>query len=487
MDNENHQPQADLAWRMAYASVEHTSDGIAWITEDARIVEANPAYCRFFGYSREEITRLSIPDIDPNFDATVWPLHWAELRQQKRMIFETRSLTKSGETIDIEVVANWVEFDGKEYNCASLRDISGRKQAERQVHLLESCVARLNDVMLITEADVLDGDGPRIVYVNNAFERMTGFPREEVIGKTPRILQGPKTSRSELERIGQAIKKSRPVRAELINYTKDHREYWIEIDIVPIIDATGRVTHLAAIERDITERKLAEQRKMEFVSTVSHELRTPLTSIRGSLGLMTGGVLGQLPEKAMTMAKLAHQNSERLSNLINDLLDVQKMEAGMTQFDFGNFPLATLLDDAINSNVLFGQQLGVEMQLLTEVPDCVLRVDAGRFQQVMSNLLSNACKYSPRERAVEVKVSLQQERVRIEVRDYGNGIPEAFRQRIFQKFAQADTSDTRIKGGTGLGLAIAREMVLHMGGDIGYESVVGEGSMFFVEFPVLAV
>lgn len=477
-------PSPDLIWRMAYASVENTSDGIAWITEDARIVEANPAYCRFFGYSRDEMITLSIPDIDPNYDARVWPLHWQNLREQKRMIFETQSLTKTGETIDIEVVANLVEFDGREYNCACLRDITQRKQAERQLYLLQTCVPHLNDVVLITEAANESHDAPCIVYVNDAFERMTGYTRSEAIGQTPRILQGPKTSRIELDRIRSAIEKSQPIRAELINYHKNGTEYWIEIDIVPIFDADGKLAHLAAVERDITERKLQEQRKIEFVSTVSHELRTPLTSIRGSLGLLTGGVMGELPEKAMSLARLAHQNSERLSNLINDLLDVQKMDAGMTQFDFAEHALPRLLGDALATNLLFGQQLGVSMEIVGELPDCVLHVDGGRFQQVMSNLLSNACKYSPKERPVQVRAHCHGGRVRIEVCDYGKGIPEAFRQRIFQKFAQADSSDARQKGGTGLGLAISREIVLKMGGEIGYHSLPEQGSTFFVEFPV---
>lgn len=474
----------DLSWRMAHASVEHTSDGIAWITEDARIVEANPAYCRFFGYSREEMVTLSIPDIDPHYDAQQWPNHWQQLREQKRMIFETQSITKAGGLIDVEVVANFVEFDGKEYNCAFLRDISQRKKTERLLHLLETCVSHLNDVVLITEGSNFDGDGPRIVYLNDAFERMTGYSRQEAIGQTPRILQGPKTDRVELNRIRAAIEKNQPIRSELLNYHKNGSEYWIEIDIVPIFDIQGQLTHMAAVERDITERKIQEQRKMEFVSTVSHELRTPLTSIRGSLGLVVGGVMGELPEKALALIRLAHQNSERLSKLINDLLDVQKMAAGMTQFDFASMDLKTLLDDAIASNFLFGQHLGVTVELVGTVPDCALWVDAGRFQQVLSNLLSNACKYSPTGRAVEVSTHLHGQQVRIEVRDYGEGIPEAFRQRIFQKFAQADSSDARLRGGTGLGLSIAREMVLRMGGEIGYHSQIGQGSTFFLEFPL---
>jgi PAS domain S-box-containing protein len=472
---------------LAHASLAHTADGVAWITPDARIVEANEAYCRFFGYTRDEMITLSIPDIDPNYHAEVWPIHWQQLRELGSLRFETESFTKNGEVIWLEVTANWVEFDGQEYNCAFLRDVSPRHRAEQQLHLLETCVARLNDVVLITDFNLLDPTGPHIVFVNPAFERMTGYASHEVVGRSPRLLQGPKTSRIELDRIRGAVSLAQPIRAELINYHKSGREYWIEIDIVPITNTEGVTTHLAAVERDITERKLQEQRKIEFVSTVSHELRTPLTSIRGALGLINGGVFGALPDKVVDMLRLAHDNANRLSGLIDDLLNVQKLEAGMMQFDFETVALAPQLTDAVATIMPFASRLSVGVAIDGVLPGCQVRVDPGRLAQVMANLLSNACKYSHTDGTVQVRARLTGTRgVRIEVQDYGAGIAEPFRERIFQKFAQADSSDSRSKGGTGLGLAIAREIVQHMGGTIGYDSVWGQGSVFFIELPVIS-
>lgn len=476
---------SEQALAMARASVEHASDGIAWIASDGRIVEANPAYCRFFGYSHDEMVQLRVPDIDPNFHETIWKQHWEQLRQQKTLTFETESFTKGGDMVAVEVVANWVMFDDQEFNCAFLRDITQRKLAEQQLHMLETCVACLNDIVLITEADAIDGVGPRIVFVNNAFERMTGYSREQVIGRTPRILQGPKTSRIELDRIRNALLERKAIRTELINYTKDHVAYWVEIDIVPINNVQGQCTHFVAVERDITERKLAEQRKLEFVSTVSHELRTPLTSIYGSLGLIAAGVMGELPDKVKTMITMAHNNSARLSSLINDLLDVQKMEAGMMQFDYALQPLAPLLLHAVDVNLLYGQNLGVAIEIEGSLPEQMVRIDAGRMQQVLTNLLSNACKFSHAGGRVVLRAMTQDNKAKIEVQDFGRGIPDVFRERIFQKFAQADSSDGRSKGGTGLGLAIAREIVIHMGGDISYRSVFGEGTVFIVELPLV--
>ncbi len=487
VNNENPAIKLDRSLQMACASVEHASDGIAWVSSNAQVVQANRAYCRFFGYTPEEMIGMRIPEFDPNYKEEIWPVHWQALREHKRLIFETQSICKDGKLIDVEVVANWVMFDGEEFNCAFLRDITERKKAEHHLHLLETCVSRLNDIILITEAEPIDGDGPRIVFVNEAFERRTGYSREEVIGKTPRILQGPLTSATEKARIKSALQAWQPIRSQLLNYTKSGQEFWIELEIVPVANSVGWFTHWVAVERDITERMLVDQRKMEFISTVSHELRTPLTSIVGSLGLLMGGVLGALPDRPHSMLKLAHENSQRLGRLIDDLLDVQKMEAGMMRFDLAPCQVESSLREALSSNLPFAQRLQVQLMIVGEIPEGELLVDNGRFQQALSNLVSNACKYSHAGQIVTMQASLTpQKKLRIEVRDQGEGIPEEFRDRIFQKFSQADSSDSRVKGGTGLGLAITKEIVQQMQGEIGYHSVLGEGSLFFIELPLHA-
>ncbi|MGB7598205.1 MAG: CHASE domain-containing protein [Gallionella sp.] len=235
---------------------------------------------------------------------------------------------------------------------------------------------------------------------------------------------------------------------------------------------------------DITERIRIDKMKSEFISTVSHELRTPLTSIVGSLGLIAGGALGELPAQAKNMIEIAHRNSLRLSLLINDLLDMEKLAEGKMEFKMQLQKLMPLIKQALEDNQGYGNARNVRLELTGRSYDAMVNVDAHRLMQVLSNLLSNAIKYSPDNGTVEVAVQNDQQKVRITVTDRGPGIPAEFRSWMFQKFSQADSSDTRQKGGTGLGLAIVRELVERMGGEIGFDSVEGQGASFYVEFPV---
>jgi signal transduction histidine kinase len=234
--------------------------------------------------------------------------------------------------------------------------------------------------------------------------------------------------------------------------------------------------------KDIREQKRVEQMKSEFISTVSHELRTPLTSIFGALALITSNALGELPVKAKVMLDIAFKNCQRLSFLINDLLDMEKLLAGKMSFDCSAQAALPLVQQALIENASYADQYLVNFALKDASAGAFIYVDGFRFQQVLNNFLSNAAKFSPPNAAVDIELTINHELLRVSVFDHGEGVKDEFKAQIFQKFSQADSTDGRQKGGTGLGLAISKELVERMGGKIGFSSKQGEGACFFAEF-----
>lgn len=247
-------------------------------------------------------------------------------------------------------------------------------------------------------------------------------------------------------------------------------------------NANGRAVRMTGLIWDITESKRIERMKNEFVATVSHELRTPLTSIRGSLGLVSAGVAGKLPERAAGLVSMALNNCERLTLLIDDILDMEKLESERQRFDVRRMDLSELVKRSLEDNAGFAQSLNVHFVTPEPLCDTEVLVDPSRFLQVMANLLSNASKFSPAGGAIEVTARCNQGRARVAVRDHGKGIPPEFQPRIFQKFSQADSSDSRSRAGTGLGLAISRAIVERLGGRIGFETGP-DGTTFYFELP----
>ncbi len=264
----------------------------------------------------------------------------------------------------------------------------------------------------------------------------------------------------------------------------DGERAWFEARCRLVRGAAGAPQRMIGSIRDISERKEAERLKDEFIATVSHELRTPLTSIHGALGLLAGGAIGELPSEAREMIELAMRNTDRLTSLVGDLLDLQRIERGDFDIADQDIDAVALVEDAVEVNRGLTDRYDVSFEV-THNGDAThsrIRGDARRLLQVITNFMANAAKYSPKRDRVELGVSVRGDRVRVFVSDRGPGIPPEFGDRVFERFAQADSSSTRTHGGSGLGLAIAKAIIDAHGGAIGFEPR-SPGTTFYFELP----
>ena len=356
------------------------------------------------------------------------------------------------------------------------RDLSLESSAEEKFRLaVEACP----NGMVMTDS------AGRILLANTETERLFGYRQDELIGQTIEILLPERlrhghrqyragfSRRPETRRLGKG--------RNLVGCRRDGTEFPIEIGLYPIRNSEGPLVLSVII--DISDRKRMDRLKDEFVSTVSHELRTPLTSIAGSLGLLIGGAAGALPEPAARLIRIAQSNSQRLVRLINDILDIEKIESGQTAFKFKRLSARALAEQVIEASRGYADSFRVQIGLDADAPTGEVYADPDRFAQVITNLLSNAIKFSPPGGEVAVTIQEHDDTVRISVRDHGHGIPNEFRPRLFEKFAQADATDAPQKGGTGLGLSIVKQIVTRLGGTVGFEDAAGGGTVFYVALP----
>lgn len=366
-----------------------------------------------------------------------------------------------------------------------------------EAKLLEATVINAKDGVIITDADL--DNGPHIIYVNEAFTKISGYTKEEIIGKTPRILQGKDTDRETLDRLRNTLKNGQAFQAEIKNYKKDGTAYWLDISIVPVKNNDGATTHFTAIERDITAQKSAQKElreekekaeaasiaKSEFLANMSHELRTPMNGIIG----MTEFILdSELTEDQRDNAETLHGSSHTLLSLLNDILDISKIEAGELELEEIPFDINIAMQQIIQLFTPIASKKGVDLDIAVheETPPVIVS-DLGRIQQVLRNLLNNALKFTEEgsvKIALETKTNNGSPYLHFAVKDTGIGIAKDKTSTIFEKFTQADTSTTREFGGTGLGLAITQHLVTLMEGDIGVDSILGEGSTFWFSIPL---
>jgi PAS domain S-box-containing protein len=470
------------------ALLDNVDEGLVSISDVGIIELFNPAAERMFGYRSEEVVGKNVSMLMPE------PYHsehdgylgrYLHTGQAKIIGIgrEVKGLRSDGGVFPMDLRISEFFLGGRRQFIASIRDITERKRITEALRASELQLRQITDAVpaLIACLDLEQ----RFCFHNKAYEEVFGLSFRQINGHTLAEVLGPQIYGGVQDKVEEVLR-GYPVRYERDQMTSQGKLRSYAFQFLPRYGEgadEGRVIGFFSMGTDITELKRIDRMKTEFVSTVSHELRTPLTSIRGSLGLIAGGVAGELPEAVKSLVGIAKNNCERLIRLINDILDSEKIESGKMRLDLQVVNIRQLVRQTLAANEGFAGQHRVKV--LLQAPDASLqvRIDSDRMTQVLTNLLSNAVKFSPPESAVEVKVFRVTQQVRVEVADHGPGIPEEFRSRIFQKFSQADSSDSRQKGGTGLGLNISRALIEKMGGQIGFSSEVGAGTTFFFELP----
>lgn len=335
----------------------------------------------------------------------------------------------------------------------------------------------------------IDGRG-RILSWNPASEALFGYRAEEMLGQNVRRLI-PRTGRDQSAVYLDIYRRTRE--NQLTGFTremsatrKDGSAFPVELS-VSRVDLRDGTYMLTAIVRDITERRKIQVMQNEFVSTVNHELRTPLTSIRASLGILQHRITGKVDAKAEKLVDISLHASDRLARLVNDILDLEKIAAGKLEFHFEERDIGELTRAIIDRNIGLAESHHTRFVLHDRFADArYCRIDPARYAQALINLLSNAAKFSPPHEEVTVELARAGDgRVKVSVSDRGPGIPEEFREHIFKRFAQADSSASRSTEGSGLGLNISKTIVEQLGGVIHFESVEGEGTTFVITLPTI--
>jgi len=458
------------------------------IDSDGKMVMVNTEIEQQFGYRREELIGQPVEMLVP-VRFRNQHIHHREAfnrRPQTRRIgvgSELFGLRKDGSEFSVEIGLTPIRISDNHLVLGVIVDVSLRKETEKHLAQMEGRYRGLLEAA--PDAMVVVNQSGEIVLLNLQAEKQFGYRRDELIGQKVKniipvgfaerlIADGLRSAEDALaQQIGTGI--------ELAGRRKDGSEFPIEIMLSPLESAEG-ILVTAAI-RDISVRKHMERLKDEFVSTVSHELRTPLTSISGSLALLAGQWAGKLPESAARLLAIAHTNSQRLVRLINDILDIEKIEFGNVVFNLSRVDVRALVEQTIEGSRGFAETYGVRIRLDDKSADGEVNADPDRLAQVISNLLSNAIKFSPPGEEVLVAVEKTGGVVRISVRDHGSGVPADFKPRIFEKFAQADATSSRKKGGTGLGLSIVKQIIERLDGEVGFDDLPGGGTLFHVDLP----
>jgi PAS domain S-box-containing protein len=474
----------------------------AYDTNTLSIVTANASAILYYGYSLAEFLSLSVPNLVPA-ECVAQLLRYNGLERTAPW----RHKRKNGSVLFAELVSHDIMLRGVNSRLVAAYDVTERMKVEGYLRLLESVITNANDAVMVTEAQSTAG-GASIVYVNEAFNKMTGYTVEEVIGKTPRILQGPKTDKKELSRIREAIKSQKTIEVEIVNYKKNGDEYWVNFTIVPVADKDGILTHFVAIQRDVTARRRQEEMareklerlvkertcelnealrkekdlvelKSKFVAIASHEFRTPLATINFATNYLKDYAERLQPLDMKRKLESIEKQVKHMTFLLDDLLTLSKSESGKTRAVARKIDIHDFFTKIVEE-VLYSAKTRHNIMFTFDSPIREVEIDEKLLRNVFINLLTNAIKFSPESSEVSLSVQTVDDQLRISVKDNGLGIPSHEFDKIFDPFHRG--SNAGAIQGTGLGLSIVKKAVELLEGKLDFRSEVGKGSEFTVGF-----
>ena len=449
--------------------------------DSTNIVYANEGACRTLGYAREELVGQPAAMVFADRDAARIASEYKRLAASDGVDVERAAFRrKDGSTVPVEILRDYVAGPKGGYVLGVARDISARLEAERAIR--ESgerlALALQNSGLALFDWDLRNG----LVHLGKEWALIRGAGAESTLTPIQKLEQ--LVHPDDLPALREKVRAL--VRGEIPEYRLEHRIRcadgqwkWIEsIAKVSERDASGQALRITGTNADVSERRAVAELKNVFIANVSHELRTPLTGIIASIELLREGALGTLPPEARRFVEMAHGNAERLSELINDLLDLERVESGRMRLELERITVDALFAETEKLNAHYAARYGVRI-VPSPAPDIAVVADRKRLLQILTNLVANAARHSPAGEEVTLDARRHGEHVTLRVSDRGGGVPDAFVPRLFGKFEQAE----RGKGGTGLGLAISKGMAEKMGGRMIYEPRAGGGACFSVDLP----
>ncbi len=481
-------------------------DGVLFLDASGTLRFVNGSAARVLGVDPGTVVGRSLADIESHL-----PEEW---RKPLRLSFEQEARVALPPA-RVMVNDREMAFRGEVHPAPEggvgvvLRDTTSRIERDETLRLRDRAMAASPNPIILTDATLPDQP---VIYVNPAFERVTGYPADEVIGRNCRFLQGDDRDQEGARVVRRAVDRGESCRVVLRNYRKDGSRFWNELHISPVVDEEGQVTHFVGIQDDITGRKRMEEALVErnreleetrdvlrqrnhdlreatlakdrFLATMSHEMRTPLNAVLGYVEILLMGIAGEVTEEQREHLERIRSTGRHLLDLINDILDLTRAEVGKLEISVKPIEVLPIAEEVLATLEPEARDKGIRLELDPEDrPDIQVMGSRRRLRQIMMNLISNALKFTP-EGSVRIGWEELEQEAEIFVRDTGIGIPNNALAGVFEEFFQVDSGHTRQFGGSGLGLTISRRLARLMGGDITVESTPGEGSTFRLTLPL---